>query len=316
MRPRAWIAIAAVAVAAAAGLLLTQLSAWRGAPGQEPIGGVLEPPERATQDATVAALATTTHFHGIAADRSDPSRVYLATHHGLYRVAPDGTAALVSPTRDDFMGFTPHPTGPSVLFASGHPAGGGNLGVVASRDGGVSWEKLADGVGGPVDFHAMDVSKVDPDVIFGVHGGLQRSADGGRSWTRIAPAPAGLIDIAASAVDANRLYAATQNGLRVSDDGGLTWSDGFIAGWTATMVHAGADATVYAFTPGMGLMRADEADLAWQVVANRFGDEVLLHLATGADPRTLYAVSVGPGGGGQAVLVSTDAGVNWARLGE
>ena len=41
---------------------------------------------------TVHALAEETHFHGIAVDPSDPARLYLATHHGLYAVAPDGSA--------------------------------------------------------------------------------------------------------------------------------------------------------------------------------------------------------------------------------
>ncbi len=94
---------------------------------------------------------------------------------------------------------------PSVLYASGHPASGGNLGFIISIDGGKSWAKLADGVGGPVDFHQMDVSKADPKVIYGLYGGLQRSADGGRSWSKVGPAPDGLIDIAASGQDADTL---------------------------------------------------------------------------------------------------------------
>ncbi len=79
------------------------------------------------------------------------------------------------------MGFTPHPADESVLYASGHPAGGGNLGFIVSRDGGRGWSSLSPGVGGPVDFHQMDVSKADPSVIYGAHGGLQASRDGGRT---------------------------------------------------------------------------------------------------------------------------------------
>ena len=93
---------------------------------------------------TVEALARATHFHGIAVDPADPSRLYLATHHGLYAVEPDGSATQLSPVQD-FMGFTPHPTDPSILYASGHPAGGGNLGFISSEDGGRSWSQLAEG---------------------------------------------------------------------------------------------------------------------------------------------------------------------------
>src|SRR5918996_752920 len=150
---------------------------------------------------TVEALARATHFHGIAVDPTDPSRLYLATHHGLYAVEQDGSATQLSPVQD-FMGFTPHPTDPSILYASGHPATGGNLGFIASREGGASWSQLAEGVGGPVDFHQMDVSPADPNVIYGAYGGsLQISRDGGQTWEVVGPAPDGLIDLAASSTE-------------------------------------------------------------------------------------------------------------------
>src|SRR3546814_7481404 len=121
------------------------------------------------------------------------------------------------------MGCTPHPSDPDVLYASGHPAGGGNLGCSVSRNGGQTWPKLSDGAGGPVDFHQMDVSKADPRVIYGVDGELQKSTDGGRSWSRVGPAPEGLIGLATSSIDADRLYATTRSGLLVSTDGGRGW---------------------------------------------------------------------------------------------
>src|SRR5918996_5005201 len=106
----------ALSVAAAGGLLTTCF-----------------PAEAAT---TVYELAQVTHFHGLAVDATDSSRLYLATHDGLFVVEPDGTAHPVSEMRDDLTGFTPHPKKPSIFYASGHPAGGGNLGVITSTDGG------------------------------------------------------------------------------------------------------------------------------------------------------------------------------------
>ena len=137
----------------------------------------------AQEEFPVAELSTHTHFHGLAVDRADPSRLYLATHHGLYVVTAEGTATRVSDNTNDYMGFTPHPTDPTTLFASGHPAGGGNMGVLLSRNGGVSWSALAAGSNGPVDFHQMTISAADPQVIYGAYaGGLQVSRDGGQSW--------------------------------------------------------------------------------------------------------------------------------------
>ncbi len=266
-------------------------------------------------ETSILALAKETHFHGIAVSSSEPSRVYLATHHGLYALAADGSASRVSASGDDFMGFTPHPTDPSVLYASGHPAGGGSLGFIASTDGGKSWAKLADGVGGPVDFHQMDVSRADPKVIYGVYGGLQRSADGGRTWSKVGPVPGGLIDIAASGKDADTLYAATKSGLLRSVDAGRSWQPAHIIKRPTTMVQVADRGEVYAFIFGTGLVRADDGGVNWRLVSNAFGGAYVLHLAVdGKDGRRIYVVTLNPETRAQSVLVSSDRGETWAPL--
>ncbi len=78
--------------------------------------------------ADTVPISEVSHIHGIALDPTDPERLYLATHFGVWRTAPDGTATRISEAQDDFMGFTPHPQDPDVFLASGHPAQGGNLG--------------------------------------------------------------------------------------------------------------------------------------------------------------------------------------------
>jgi photosystem II stability/assembly factor-like uncharacterized protein len=266
---------------------------------------------------TLQELAEQTHFHGLAVDGADPERLYLATHHGLWAIEQDGTAGLVSQTTDDFMGFTPHPIDPAVLYASGHPSGGGNLGFIVSTDGGRSWTQLAQGAGGPVDFHQMDVSPADPATLYGAHAGqLQVSRDGGRTWQIVGAAPEGLIDLAASAHEPERLYAATQTGLLRSADGGRTWQDGYWLRQPATMVHVTPDGDVYAFVLGTGLVRTREPDLAWQPVAADFGEEYVLHFAVDpTDPQKLYAVTLHPGDHSQTILASGDGGTTWSAFG-
>ncbi|ANK79853.1 MAG: hypothetical protein TEF_02895 [Rhizobiales bacterium NRL2] len=223
---------------------------------------------------------------------------------------------LVSERQDDFMGFTPHPTDAPTLYASGHPARGGNLGFIISRDGGRSWSKLADGVDGPVDFHQMDVSKADPSVIYGIFGNLQKSADGGRSWRRIGPAPEGIIALAASSKAPDRIYAATQRGLVLSTDGGRRWQPAHEARQAATMVHVTPDGTIYAFIAGTGLVRAEEPELDWTTLGDGFDDEFVLHVAVGGgrERPTLYAVAVNPKTRIQSLHVSRDGGQSWAPL--
>lgn len=270
----------------------------------------------AAQETSVAALSKGTHFHGITVDQADPMRLYLATHHGLFRVDPDGRALRVSQRGDDFMGFTPHPRDPGILYASGHPAAGGNLGFMVSTDGGRSWTKLADGVGGPVDFHQIDVSKSDPKVIYGSYGDLQRSDDSGRTWRLVGKSPDGLIAIAASARSADTLYAATQRGLLVSRDGGRQWSPAFGTRQTATMVHVSPNGVIHAFIVGRGLVRASEPDLAWQVIGNGIGRDVILHFASAPDGQVVNAIVLDPDTRSQALKISRDGGSTWLRLGQ
>jgi photosystem II stability/assembly factor-like uncharacterized protein len=268
-------------------------------------------------ETTVSALSEETHFHGIAVDPRDPERLYLATHNGVFTVGPDSVARQVSRTEDDFMGFMPHPSDPDVLYASGHPEGGGNLGFIVSRDGGRSWSRLAGGVGGPVDFHQMDISKADPSVIYGIHGDLQKSTDGGRNWSRVGPPPAGIIGLAASSTDVDRLYAATQGGLTVSTDGGRRWQSAPGLRQPVTMVHVTPEGTVYAFVAGSGLMRANEPYLDWTTLSNGFGGAYVLHLAAGAagEKSALYVVTLDPETRTQALHVSRDDGRSWTPLG-
>lgn len=269
------------------------------------------------QDSTsIQALARSTHFHGIAVDRGDPARVYLATHHGLYAVSDDGRAVRVSREGHDFMGFVPDPGDPAVLYASGHPAGGGNLGFIVSRDGGKTWAQRAEGARGPVDFHQLDVSAADPDVMYGVFGGLQVSRDAGRTWRLAGPVPEGLIDLAASALERDRIYAATQRGLVMSRDGGATWERAHPVDAPATLIAASADGTLYAFVVGVGLVSAREAALEWRTLHDDFGARFILHLAVDpSNPERLYAITYHSETRDGGLAASSDGGRTWHALG-
>jgi hypothetical protein len=128
-------------------------------------------------------LSEVSHLHGIAVDPTDPARLYLASHHGVWLTNPDGTATRVSDNRHDYMGFTPNPTQPGAFYASGHPETGGNLGVLVSTDGAKTWKQVSAGVSGPVDFHSMDASPADPNVLYGHYGSVQVSRlEGQPDW--------------------------------------------------------------------------------------------------------------------------------------
>ncbi len=266
----------------------------------------------ARAETPLAELLARTHIHGLALDRQDPSRLMIATHHGLHALdIESGLAVLVSDHRDDLMGFVAHPTEADTFLASGHPARGGNLGVIASSDSGESWVKLSDGVNGPVDFHQMDISKANPTVVWGNYAGLQRSRDGGATWERVADAPAGLIDIAASAHDPERLYAATEVGLFVSAADARDWRRAHPAQAPVSFVEVTADGILHAFILGEGLVLGTEGEAQWERLHPGFQDRFLLYFA--ADPQAPERVFAATQHG--EVLASEDGGRSWRQLG-
>ncbi|ASQ14987.1 hypothetical protein CDO22_34210 (plasmid) [Sinorhizobium meliloti] len=265
--------------------------------------GLLRTPE-------TARISGISHIHGIAVDRRDPSRLYLATHDAVYLTSRDGTAEQVSAERNDYVGFTAHPTEAAVFYASGHPPSGGNTGVIVSLNGARTWIKTADGANGRVDFHAISVSPVDPNVIYGLYRDIQVSRDGGKTWEVTGSAPPGTVDIAASAVDAHTLYAATRNGLMVSRSGGRGWNSAGPTGQPVTLVEIAPDGSIYTFVVRRGLLKGSPGAFVWEPIMQEFGNHVFLHLSI--DPRApnrMFAVTRQ-----SKLLASTDGGKSWSDL--
>jgi len=102
--------------------------------------------------AQALAQVTLMHVHGLAYSQ-DGKRLMIPSHHGL-AVYESGKWSKASGPQHDYMGFSA--TGKS-LYSSGHPAPGSGLvnpfGLLRSRDGGKTWEKL--GLEGESDFHLL-----------------------------------------------------------------------------------------------------------------------------------------------------------------
>lgn len=251
------------------------------------------------------------HIHGLAHEPGSSQNLLLATHAGIFRALPDGKVERISSTQDDFMALASSPSEPGVLYASGHPVGGGNLGLLKSTDGGRNWVRWSDGYNGPVDFHHLAVSPSAPSTLYGVHNGLQVSRDGGRNWQASGTVPPGLLTLAVSSIDPQTLFAATERGLLLSRDGGGAWRPALLLQSPATVVHVGADGTAHAFVVGSGLMRTVEPSLGWQTLFNAFGGQVPLALAVSpVDPSRLAVLTQN-----DKILVSEDGSKTWRRFG-
>ncbi len=268
----------------------------------------LATPAVAQETMPLSGLMSSTHVHGIGPGTSGPDSLTLATHNGLWAVdLASLTATRLGQSQDDFMGYSAVPGSPGTAYASGHPATGGNMGIIRTEDAGQTWTHVSDGLDGPVDFHNMEVSRADPAVIYciGHDGRVQRSTDGGHSWEATGEAPEKLIDIATAPHDAAMLYAATDAGLFLSPDGGETWQPG-TEGVPVSTVDAGADGVVRAVDLSRGPVTLGKGGEI-SSVSSDLPDGYLLFLSTtSVDPLRLAALS--PKG---RLVVSQDGGASW-----
>ncbi|MGQ0571194.1 MAG: F510_1955 family glycosylhydrolase [Armatimonadota bacterium] len=237
----------------------------------------------ATTGSGGSSVSAIDHIHALVSHPRNPDLseeiLWLGTHSGLVRVTGGKRWVHVGRTRYDLMGLTAHPTAPNVLLASGHPGEGDQqpnpLGVLITRNAGESWQPLA--LTGEVDFHAIAISRADPQVLYAwnVSGrvGLHRSRDGGRTWEVLGAR--GLDRVLALAAHPRRatvLLAGTMRGLFVSEDAGDTWralGEGLRdVPVTAIDVHPSNPQIMYAYASRrtLGLMRTEDGGTQWTAV--------------------------------------------------
>lgn len=260
---------------------------------------------------------TISHGHGLAVDVKDPNKLYIATHYGLFVLMNEKDLFRVGKSKDDYMGFSPHPADANILFSSGHPSTGGNIGFQKSDDGGVTWKKVSNGINGPVDFHAMAVSPVNPNLIYGWYqGNIQRSIDQGKSWEIVNRTllPASL---AADSQDENVVYAATPKGqgVMVSRDKGVNWSSlsPELEGGAVLVVavHPEDAKILLTFSEKLGgLGKSIDAGKTWKKVSENFSGETVLYIAfSRSTPSVVYAFTHE-----NKLYKSADAGDTWALI--
>ncbi len=248
------------------------------------------------------------HGHGLAVDVADPAKVYIATHYGLLVLINEKDLYQVGQSKDDLMGFSTHPADPKIFFSSGHSSLGGNLGFQKSEDAGFTWKKISDGLNGPVDFHAMAVSPVNPDLIYGWYGYLQRTIDGGKGWKRI-PTAFSIVQLTADTKDENIVYAATPQGLQKSSDKGQTWKllfDGFVS---AVAVNP-ASQNLLSFSQKFGLARSNDGGVIWEKINQSFNGETPLFISFSRQrPELVFLLTEK-----NSLYKSFDSGNTWGKI--
>jgi hypothetical protein len=238
------------------------------------------------------------HVHGLGVNPADRA-LYIATHTGMWRLAPDATKAEpVGENRQDTMGFTI--AAPDHFLGSGHPDNLDEpplLGLIESFDRGATWKPIS--LAGSADFHVL---RANGARVYGYDVSRRRllvSNDGGRTWAeRSLRAP--LLDLAPDPTAPRRLVAATGDGLLVSADAGTTWKRigdeiGLIA-WPSTE-------RLYLATAKGDVLLSTSAGSAWRRVGGLGGQPSAFFARTARD---LFAALHN----GQIVR-SHDAGRSW-----
>lgn len=152
------------------------------------------------------------HLHGAVLEGSS---LLVGSHEGVHRIdLTSGESTRIGDSMDDFMGFAGSTSG--MLVASGHPGPGSPwpnpLGLMASEDGGVSWQSRS--LLGEVDFHGLAL-RGDEVVGWDTRGPLQWSTDGGRTWVA-----------GPTLTPTSLVWFADEIWLATPDLGLVTWSPG------------------------------------------------------------------------------------------
>jgi len=166
---------------------------------------------------------TLMHVHGLSYS-ADGKQLTIPSHHGLAVFAGGRWSKAAGPAHD-YMGYS---ATRDALYSSGHPAPGTGLvnpfGLIKSRDGGKSWQKL--GLEGESDFHTLATSHGTNAVyVFNPQpnsrmkqAGIHYTLTDGLQWKRAAAKGLGpkLNSLAVHPSDANTVAAGTEDGLYLS----------------------------------------------------------------------------------------------------
>jgi uncharacterized protein (TIGR03437 family) len=188
---------------------------------------------------TSVAAASTYWVNALVVDSVNPDLVYAATTSGTYQSRDGGmTWRLVDHGGWEVLALVSAPTRSTTLF-SAIETGGSSPGVYRTTDSGSTWSLL---VNAPLGAFSLACDPANPDVLYaataqdGLIGGgnpaVYKTTDAGDTWIKLADLPVSISTFTLAASTA-AVYVGTDNGVLLSRDGGVTW--------TQTSVKAAAD---------------------------------------------------------------------------
>ncbi|HUF82250.1 MAG TPA: glycosyl hydrolase [Burkholderiales bacterium] len=267
-----------------------------------------------------AQNVTLTHVHGLAYS-ADGKQLMIPSHHGL-AVYSEGKWAKAPGPEHDYMGFSATAKN---LYSSGHPDRRSGLvnpfGLIRSRDGGKTWDKL--GLEGETDFHLLAASW-NTNAIYVWNpapssrmkaAGLHYTLNDGFVWKRAAAV--GLSGepraLAVHPDDAASVAVATSLGLYLSRDSGERFTKAAPAGEGVSVFFDldGRQLWYGAFERRARLVRVPLGEgQPVQAPLPELTKDAVAYIAQNPVRRSEYAIATF----GRSVFLSRDAGQTWTQI--
>jgi len=249
------------------------------------------------------------HVHAVDLDPLSDS-AYVATHEGVLSVAADGSVERIGQWAGDVMGMARFG---NTIYFSGHPAPDENLppNIGLYKLSVQSGEFAPISLIGEVDFHSVTIAQ-SPDgmALAGIDsatGQVMVSRDGAETWTTGVPIGARSLSWDSNA---ERLYATTEQGLLVSADDGMTFTDVDEAPLLVLIASSPADVSTEAFLVGTdvdGYVYTSPDGVTWTSIG--LAPPLSDALAVGSDGSIVVA-------GIEGVHRSEDRGATWTVIAE
>lgn len=279
-----------------------------------------------TQEESVTENAMYGHVHSLFLNPSD-NALLMGTHNGLFKSTDARNTFQKVEVKgqvnaDDFMNFA-YDQDNKIIYAGGH-----DLGVVKSIDGGTTWIKTDSGIKG-TDTHALAINPLDSNRLyaFSVDNGVFGTKDAAKSWYRIDDGPInpsvrafGYMGTPSAMDRSMRTDRTTNIGyLWAGTSGGLYSSFACFCGWTKTS-GISDNATIYTLVPDPtnrsamfagtkdGIYQTTDEGKTFTQIKSDIKDVAAITFDLN-NPKTLYAAT-----SGGTIYKSEDSGSSWNKI--